>query len=150
MDLVVGVGNELRSDDGVGARIVRALPARPDVETAVVHQLTFDLAETLGRARRVLFVDAHAQETRLRLARVSRYEMNAGVGHALVPEALLAWTSAACGRAPEAWVLSVPAQSFAFGEELSPDVERAVPAAERVVLDWLEGSAPRAEYLEDA
>jgi hydrogenase maturation protease len=145
MDLVVGVGNELRSDDGVGVRIVRALPERSDVETVVVHQLTFDLAETLARARRVLFVDAHARETRMQLARVSRHEMGPGIGHALEPEALLAWTSAACGQAPEAWVLSVPAQSFEVGEQLSPDVERAVPAARRAVLDWLEGPVPRQE-----
>ena len=72
MDLVVGIGNELRSDDGVGIRVVRALPARRGVETTIVHQLTPDLVEALGRAERVLFVDAHASETRLRLARLAR------------------------------------------------------------------------------
>jgi hydrogenase maturation protease len=145
MDLVVGIGNELRSDDGVGARIVRELPGRPDVETTVVHQLTLDLVATLGRAERVLFVDAHASETRLRLARVPERDGMLAMGHALAPEALIAWTSVECGRAPEGWVLSVPARSFEIGEALSPDVERAVPAARNAVLAWLDGRTPCAE-----
>jgi hydrogenase maturation protease len=137
MNLVVGIGNELRSDDGVGARVVRALPERRGLETAVVHQLTPDLVEALARADRVLFVDAHASETRLRLVRLPEREPASGIGHALGPEALIAWTSAACGRAPEAWVLGIPAISFEIGESLSPDVERAVPMARQAVLAWL-------------
>ncbi len=142
MDLVVGIGNELRSDDGVGARVVRSLPGRAGVETAVVHQLTPDLVDALGRADRVLFVDAHATEPRLRLDPIEGGIGIHGFGHALAPEALLAWTEAACGRAPRGWVLCVPARSFAFGETLSPDVERAVPNVRRAVLDWLDGREP--------
>lgn len=138
MDLVVGIGNELRTDDGVGARIVRDLPDRPGVETAVVHQLTPDLVETLGRAGRVLFVDAHARDTRLALSPLSGTAVGGGIGHALAPQALIAWTAATCGRAPEGWLLSVPARSFAVGDALTPDVERALPAARQAVLDWID------------
>jgi hydrogenase maturation protease len=141
MDLVVGIGNELRSDDGVGIRVVTSLPPRLGVKTAVVHQLTPDLVDVLGSAERVLFVDAHATERCLRLARLCEGGAPPTVGHTLAPETLLAWTRAACGRAPEGWVLTVPAQSFAMGESLSPETERAVPAARRAALDWLDRHA---------
>lgn len=149
MDLVVGIGNELRTDDGVGARIVRDLPRRAGVETAVVHQLTPDLVETLGRAERVLFVDAHRTEATLRLRPLRRSASSGGLGHAIAPESIIAWTEAACGRAPAGWLLSVPACSFAVGDALSPDVERALPDAERAVLDWLDRREPSASE-EDA
>lgn len=142
MDLVVGIGNELRSDDGIGVHIVRALPERPGVETAVVHQLTLDLVEALGRAERVLFVDAHATETRLRLGPLREQADTAGIGHALAPETLIAWTEATCGRAPAGWMLSVPACSFEIGDRFSPEAERAVPGARRAVLDWLDRREP--------
>ncbi len=142
MDLVVGIGNDLRSDDGIGVRVVQALPERPGVETAVVQQLTLDLVEALGRAERVLFVDAHATETCLRLDRLCERAVTAGIGHALAPEALIAWTEATCGRAPAGWVLSVPARSFEIGDRLSPEAERGVPGARRAVLDWLERRGP--------
>jgi hydrogenase maturation protease len=141
MDLVVGIGNELRSDDGVGICVVESLPPRQDVETVTVHQLVPDLVDLLGRAERVLFVDAHATERCLRLARLNEDGAPPVVGHALAPETLLAWTRAACGRAPEGWALTVPAQSFAMGEGLSPETERAVPAARRAALDWLDRRA---------
>jgi hydrogenase maturation protease len=141
MDLVVGIGNELRSDDGVGIRVVASLPPRLGVETAVVQQLTPDLVDLLGRAERVLFVDAHATERCLRLARLSEGGAPPAVGHVLEPEILLAWTRVACGRAPEGWALTVPAQSFAMGEGLSPETERAVPGARRAALDWLDRRA---------
>ncbi len=150
MDLVVGIGNELRSDDGVGIRVVRALPARRGVETTTVHQLTPDLIEALGRAERVLFVDAHASETRLRLARLAQREISAGIGHALGPEALIAWTSMTCGRAPEGWMLSIPVVSFAVGEELSAEVARELPAAQDAVLAWLDRAVETWRSEEDA
>lgn len=150
MNLVVGIGNELRSDDGVGARVVLSLPDKAGLEKAVVHQLSLDLVDALARADRVLFVDAHATERRVRLCPLRRQMGGSGVGHALAPESLIAWTEVAFGRAPEGWVLSVPARSFEIGEKLSPDVERALPRVRRAVLDWLDGIPEALEHEEAA
>ena len=139
MDLVVGIGNTLRSDDGVGIRVVESLTPRDGVETALVHELTPDLVDALGRAERVLFIDAHATDRHLRLSPVRTDEARTAMGHSLSPESLLVWTAAACGRAPEGWLLAVPARSFDVGESLSPETERVVPEARRAALDWLEG-----------
>ena len=58
--LVIGYGNTLRSDDGVGAKVAAAVAelALPGVVALVLHQLTPELAETISEARAVVFVDA--------------------------------------------------------------------------------------------
>ena len=58
--LVVGYGNELRCDDGVGPKVAAALQEMklPGVRTITCHQLTPELAEPVSQARRVVFVDA--------------------------------------------------------------------------------------------
>src|SRR5690348_4191750 len=54
--LVIGYGNPLRRDDGVGWAVASGLAGR--FETIAVHQLTPELAEPISRARHVVFVDA--------------------------------------------------------------------------------------------
>lgn len=58
-DLVIGIGNPLRSDDGVGwwlaRRAERWLPAS---QLRAVQQLTPELAADVAAAARVLFIDA--------------------------------------------------------------------------------------------
>lgn len=58
--LVLGYGNTLRSDDGVGYRVAAAVHRWhvPDVEGYTCHQLTPDLAAEIAPRQRVIFVDA--------------------------------------------------------------------------------------------
>jgi hydrogenase maturation protease len=58
-DLVIGIGNPLRRDDGAGWWLARrAEPWLPAAQLRTVHQLTPELAEDLAAAARVLFIDA--------------------------------------------------------------------------------------------
>jgi len=59
--LVVGYGNTLRGDDGVGPRVAELLAADPRLAGAVVlarHQLTPELAADIAEAALVVFIDA--------------------------------------------------------------------------------------------
>lgn len=149
MDLIVGIGNELRGDDAVGIRVVGSLPPQPDAEAIAVHQLTPELADRLRDAERVLFIDAHAADDTVRLSPLEPAAETALLGHALSPEALLQWTRLAHGRAPEGWLLTVPARAFPFGESLSSEAECAVLEARRMALRWLGCSAPHGGVLEE-
>jgi len=74
--LVIGIGNPLRGDDGVGALLAEQAAlftaADPDGPVAVrsVQQLTPELAEELARLEAVLFIDAWLAPTDA--ARVSK------------------------------------------------------------------------------
>ena len=69
--LIVGYGNDLRSDDGAGVIVARKVAVLwPQARVIVVHQLTPELAEDIAMAGKVIFVDAfvaHAREEALRI-----------------------------------------------------------------------------------
>jgi len=140
MDLVIGIGNRLRSDDGVGREIVDRLASRPGLTTASVHQLVPELIEPIERARRVLFVDADVACRAIDLCRV--HPANArGVGHGLGPEGLLFWAESVGIATPDAWLLRVPVRTFEIGEALSEEAERAVHEALVRIDEWLDETA---------
>jgi hydrogenase maturation protease len=137
MDVVIGVGNGLRRDDGIGQEIARALSPSPGLEVWTVQGLVPELALRLQGAKRVLFVDADAATTEVRLVRVA--PSTHGGGHDLGPEGLLALTGEVSGAPPEAWVLSVPGFDFGHGEGLSDRAAAFLPRAREAASRWLAG-----------
>ncbi len=134
--LVIGYGNTLRSDDGAGPFVARALEGRVPAGTRVLdaHQLTPEMAIAISAAKRVVFVDA--VEAPLESApRVSRLEPEPGADplnpHASDPGSLLWLAKTLFGGAPEAWLVAIPGAEFGFGETLSPGAARA--SAEAIV-----------------
>ena len=143
--LVIGIGNPLRSDDGVGWRLAE------EVDGLAVHQLTPELAAELARVDRVLFVDAWQAplveagsgrpQPRLRplpaLGDTSGGTL--GCSHRLEPAELLALAAALYGAMPVAAELLLPAWGFAHGTGLSPALRRQLPQARRLLRHWLVG-----------
>ena len=120
-DLVIGYGNTLRGDDGLGPRTAAAVAAwnRRDVRAIACHQLGPELAERISTARRVVFVDAAESAGPVRVS--PREPGGAGeiVTHSADPRPLLGLAKALFGRCPPAWWVTIPASSFEFSEELS-------------------------------
>src|SRR3954469_24004396 len=57
--LLIGCGNPLRSDDGLGWHMAQSLTGCPDtMDVRAVHQLTPELAEPISQADLVIFIDA--------------------------------------------------------------------------------------------
>jgi hydrogenase maturation protease len=121
--LVIGYGNTLRSDDGVGAKVADAVAelTLPGVVALVRHQLTPELAETISEARAVVFVDAAADtSTEVQVRQLEPAEGAQLMTHAADPRTLLAMAKQLFGRCPPAWWLTIPIENLEFGEELSP------------------------------
>ena len=139
--LVIGYGNTLRRDDGLGWQAAEALRARvapAQVDVLTVHQLTIELAERITTAGLLLLIDAAQSGTP---GAITAHEVAPGLSlpdltHYLDPPALLAAAQALYGRAPRALLFTVAGQSFAFGEGLSPVVQAALPE----LLDRLEAA----------
>lgn len=131
--LVLGYGNELRSDDAAGPMAARAIAAwgLPGVHVRVEHQLTPDLAEPISKAGAVLFIDAAVAEgtahARLRAIQpAGAQEMRA---HVSDPGILLALAQALYGRCPAAWLATIPAFNLEVGEGLSAGTRAALEQA---------------------
>ena len=130
--LVIGYGNTLRSDDGVGAKLAAAVAemALPGVVAIVRHQLTPELAETISEARAVVFVDAAVDAaTEVQVRQLEPAEGAQLMTHAADPRSLLAFARELFGRCPPAWWLTIPVENLEFGEELSPLARRGYDTA---------------------
>lgn len=129
--LVIGYGNTLRRDDGVGLRaaeLLRVDPRLAEVDVLAVHQLTPELAVDIGAASFVVFVDADADG---QPGVVSVHPVAGGSGsastHHVGAAELLALARELTGGAPEAIAVGVGAADLEVGEGLSPDVEAVLP-----------------------
>jgi hydrogenase maturation protease len=138
---VIAFGSELRGDDGAGAEVARRLasPLPPGCEIRSVHQLTPELAETVAAACRVCFVDAREPDgdSEVRVEPLRPEAPAIDLGHHLSPTALLAIADALFGRAPEAWLVTIPSESFELGRGLSPTAARGVQYAAGLIRDVL-------------
>ncbi len=140
--LVIGYGNELRSDDAVGRQVADTVAAWqiPGVLVLSVHQLVPELSEELSRAHTVLFIDARSctqASARLRITRVESGISPVSAGHTGGPEMLLGLAEALYSHQPEAWLITIPARRFEFGETLSPPARRGFKAALRYIRSFL-------------
>ena len=157
--LVIGYGNTLRGDDGVGPRVVEAIEALhlPDVRTLICQQLSPEHAEPVSQARTVIFVDAIVntgdkwqvtsdgktwQATsggeschpppdtcHVQWRKLEPNDSSQLMAHAADPRTLLALARDVFGHAPEAWWLTIPAVKLGFSEELSPEAQRGFAEA---------------------
>lgn len=131
--LVIGYGNPLCSDDGVGQLIARAVAAwnMPNVDAIAVHQLTPELTERLEGADSVIFVDAYpaTREHTVQVRPLEAAEVGMSAGHWCEPQVLLAMSKALWGYHPQAWWVMVPSINFELGEYLSPVAEQGMEAA---------------------
>ncbi len=131
--LVIGYGNELRGDDGVGPKVAAAVAAwkQAGVRALICHQLTPELAHDIAAARAVIFVDAAlpAVAPTVQVRAIAPADAAQLRAHTSDPPALLALAQTTFGRTPPAWTITVPAVNFDFGERLSPLAEQGMAAA---------------------
>ena len=139
--LIVGYGNPLRQDDGIGWKIADRLAGLASDATKVlaVHQLTPELAEPISEADLVIFVDADFEgQPGNWTCETIRPDPNPSEAftHYFTPMNLLSYASAVYGARPKALLISVAGGSFDCGEELSPSVATVVPEIVACVREW--------------
>jgi hydrogenase maturation protease len=140
MILVIGYGNPLCGDDGVGPYITGRLADEAgelsgDIECQSLRQLTPELAEDISRATAVIFIDAEAGGkipggiTCYKLAKPAKpsERVSGAFTHHVSPETLLENAGFLYGRRPVAYLYTVSGENFNLGTPFSPAVEAAIP-----------------------
>ena len=130
--LVIGYGNTLRGDDGVGPRVAEAVSQLhlPGVRTLICPLLTPELADPISRVRKVIFVDAAVDAPRaVQWRRLEPNESSQLMAHAADPRTMLALARDVFGHVPEAWWLTIPAVELGFSEELTPAAQLGLAEA---------------------
>jgi hydrogenase maturation protease len=152
--LVVGYGNPLRSDDGVGPAVAERLASDPRFAGADVraeHQLTPEHALDASNSWLLVLIDAAegvaAGEVVIRdlgptgsagddPALAGRAEEGGPpLTHHVDPSSLLGLAAELWGAAPRTLLVGIGPASLELGEELTSEVEAAVPRAIDAVAD---------------
>ncbi len=151
--LVIGYGNPLREDDGIGWRVVEEIENGQNVgdlqslvncqlSTIATHQLLPELAEEVSGAGLVVFVDASVEgepgQIVVREIVPVTQEMGAFTHH-FDPAGLLGYARDLYGRFPRAYLVTITAVSLGYGEGLSATVEGALPEVLQQIENLLAG-----------
>ena len=137
--LVIGYGNTLRGDDGVGPRVAEAVGnlCLPGVRTLICPLLTPELADPISRVDKVIFVDAAVDAPHeVQWRKLEPNETSQIMAHAADPRTMLALARDVFGHAPEAWWLTIPAVELGFSEEFSPAAQRDFGVAVENIRDF--------------
>lgn len=142
--LILGLGNSLVGDDGVGPRVIQELRARnlpPGVVVAEGGTAGLGLINLLEGYQRAIIVDAvdmdqspgqiarfTPHEARLNMAQTPLSPHQLGIGDTLALAQTLGMDL------PDLVIVGIQPGQMALGEGLSPDVEKAIPHVVRAVL----------------
>jgi len=138
--LLIGYGNQTRSDDGVGwyiAEKIKNILENSDLEVLKLNQLTIELAEDIKDRELVIFVDAHVKDDK-ELIRSEKLKPNYKLGltaHFLTPETLLAICEGLYKKVPNAYLFSIMGFNFDFGESLSAQTKKAADEAVENIIE---------------
>jgi hydrogenase maturation protease len=149
--LVVGLGNPILGDDGVGWRVAQEVQARltsPDVDVACLALGGVALMERLVGYQRAIIIDAMTTGATIGKVLCAPLDElpNPAAGHTASSHDTSLATALSLGRKlgarlpDDVWVVAVEAERlYAFSAGLSPAVAAAVPDAVRCVEEWLMG-----------
>ncbi len=138
--LVVGYGNDLRTDDGAGRWVADRIEELDldDVEVRSISQLTPEVALDISARRLVVFVDANVGVTEVEVSEVQA----AADGPRLMthhgdPAAIVGLASR-FGQQPESSLLvSIPVFDTGMGQQLTPECEAFSRVALNEVVELL-------------
>lgn len=129
--LIIGYGNPLRGDDGIGWIVAEQIAARlPHSRVVATHQLTPEIAEAISQADFVLFVDAYArgEPGTLRCELIQPDSGTPIISHHIAPATLLTVARRLYHHCPPAMLCSITGLSFDFNDTLSPLVHHMLPS----------------------
>lgn len=130
--VILGYGNPLRGDDGVGYLAATRLEQRftgRDVRVVAAHQLNPEHAELLAYADLAVFIDASAERPPGTITRSDLLPAESSARpstHDLTPEVLLACARELYGFCPRAVLFAVGASNFNYGE-VSQSISESLP-----------------------
>jgi hydrogenase maturation protease len=142
--LIIGFGNPLRSDDGVGWHVAQRFYgelSRADVQVFARQQLTPEIADFVSRARRVLFVDAarKGKPGNLVCQKVVPADLPDSYSHELSPAAVLKLAEKLYGCCPPSFLFTIAGENFETGDAMSPAVCSAIPTLLARIKQFIDG-----------
>ena len=143
--LIVGYGNPMRGDDGLGWTVAAELFRQnrsAEIEILPCHQLTPELASNMQAVEVVVFVDCARDGVpgELRCVEVQPAADPLTFTHDLTPAGLLSLTCELFGACPRTYLLSICGAQFGTGSSFSPEVARSLPQLKEALRQLMDRS----------
>jgi hydrogenase maturation protease len=137
--IVVGIGNTLMGDDGIGACICKqiGISAPPHVTTLVTHQLQIELAATLSIYTHIVFADAAIGRKEIIFSPLQRDTPPVSSSHHVNAVIIAALIKELYHANPHVMLCEVPGFNFEHGEVLSPAAKKNAAAAAALIQKWV-------------
>lgn len=140
--LIVGVGNTLMGDDGIGAYVAARLEEKqvPGLCTITVQQMTSDLLDEMLKAAHTIIVDASVEGEPVQFYKVKE-NAPTGASHSHYTSAiqLLKMAELVYARQLSVYICAVGAHDLTLQEELSPRGKKNADQAVSTILGWING-----------
>ena len=140
--LIVGVGNTLMGDDGIGAYVAASLDTLPlpGVQTVTVQQMTSDLLDDMLKADHTIIVDAAVEAMPVQFYKVEETApAGASYSHYTSAIQLLKMAALVYERNLSVYICAVGARDLTLGGNLSPDGKKNADQAVSTILGWING-----------
>ena len=138
-NLVIGVGNILRNDDGIGALITEQIELLnwPAVETQITQQLHLEVIEDLLKYKKIIIIDASSVGASYDLQKInlesSNRESDLSSSHHLSLQLLLALAKKIYNQDINLYLCSIKGLNFEIGDSISSEVMSCIPKAIKLI-----------------
>src|SRR3989338_1015788 len=116
--LVVGVGNPLHSDDGVGPYVIDLIEGKiPGIQTRSVQQLNLEVLEEVFSFDKVILVDAALDGKDLEFKKVEWSRRDRMVSsHVCSPGVLISLARTIYGKELDLYLCTIRGENFSLGQ----------------------------------
>ncbi|MBD3170752.1 MAG: hydrogenase maturation protease [candidate division Zixibacteria bacterium] len=144
--LIIGYGNSLRRDDGLGIaaaeRLMEIFAEQDGIEVVAATQLTPELADKIKNFTEVVFIDCsvEGEPGEIAMNEISaRPDIIPRLEHSISPAYIINLTKKLYNTNPHAIVFSLTGKEFGLGESLSEKVSNQLGNLIEGIRKYIEG-----------
>jgi hydrogenase maturation protease len=137
---IIGIGNPMRADDGVGAFVCEILGEKKiDGLTCIIkHQLDFGITEELISFDEVIFIDASIETTSISLQELKGEDnCSPSFSHHLQASMVAKLAKELFDTHTRFYICSVGSNRFGMGAAISAKARHNAHAAVSLLTDWI-------------
>ena len=138
--LVAGIGNPIRSDDGIGPYITQCIEARgmAGVTTAIYHQLHTELTDEFLKFDAVIIADAAVEGNAVEFYPLTKEAVSpVASSHHVNAALLVSLAKRLYQNELNLMVCSVRGYDFEMGEKISSHGKKNADEAVSIISDWI-------------
>ncbi len=138
--VLVGIGNDLRGDDGIGVLFVKNFKS-PKVDKIITNFLDLDIAEKIKNYEIVIFVDASVKEKYFCLREIQESGNLSSLSHHLSIENVFHFTKKFYNPYIRGYVLEIGAVNFGFENSLSKIAKKNMVKAKNFLRTFIDNNS---------